>query len=320
MPSTAQSHSRLSRLHAGSGLDRPFAVRVSHRPVCRRRRAARFIARTTAGLSSRPSLLPQRALRPCPPCSADHRGTARLVLAGRSVGSRPSRPPAATNADRLTSPATAVTPPQPCWEAPAWCAVLLRLEKPNTRRQSHRSSDQGADWPVHSVRTVHATARSSGTHPRLPCPPNPPPARPYPAHVDSKKRRSEQRRRLRRAAPAQQAGANRIIAVAVARATSTCRPRTSVRPSERETVPLDARRRVASLGATAERVGLGVNSYRREAPNDWVKSAICARDLFTRPEYRPSSTTKPAHRRAAAPTDDSRWFRCLEPSVKISNA
>ena len=84
----------------------------------------------------------------------------------------------------------------------------------------------------------------------------------YPAHVDSKKRRSEQRRRLRRAAPAQQAGANRIIAVAVARATSTCRPRTSVRPSERETVPLDARRRVASLGATAERVGLGVNSYR----------------------------------------------------------
>ena len=132
MPSTAQSHSRLSRLHAGSGLDRPFAVRVSHRPVCRRRRAARFIARTTAGLSSRPSLLPQRALRPCPPCSADHRGTARLALAGRSVGSRPSRPPAATNADRLTSPATAVTPPQPRSVPPLQCCACLFCRAPHT--------------------------------------------------------------------------------------------------------------------------------------------------------------------------------------------
>ena len=99
-------------------------------------------------------------------------------------------------------------------------------------RQSPRRSDQGADWPAHSARTVHATVRSSDTHPRPPCPPNPPPARPYPTHVDGNRRRSEQTRRSRRAAPAQQAGANRISAVAVTRATSTYRLGTSVRRSE----------------------------------------------------------------------------------------
>ena len=64
VPSIAQSHSRLSRLHAGSGLDRPSAARVGHPPMCRHHRAARFVARATAGLSSRPSLPPQRALPP----------------------------------------------------------------------------------------------------------------------------------------------------------------------------------------------------------------------------------------------------------------
>ena len=214
-----------------------------------------------------------------------------------AAGVRSSPAAGAARLDATPGVVDAPASPRPASSTPLQCAVPASLPSAAHPRKSHRRSDQGADWPAHSARTVHATVRSSGTHPRPPCPPNPPPARPYPAHVDSKKRRSEQRRRLRRAAPAQQAGANRIIAVAVARATSTCRPRTSARPSERETVPLDARRRVASLGATAERVGLGVNSYRdarRPTTGSSRRSALGT--SFTRPATRPSSTTKPAHR------------------------
>ena len=137
MPSNAQSHSRLSRQQPAAGsTGRPLLAWVT-RPCA-----------GTTGLLA-PSHGPPPASRaaplclhsalslPCPPCAADHRGTARLALAGRSVGSRPSRPPAATNADRLTSPATAVTPPQPRSVPPLQCAVPVPLcRAPHTHERA----------------------------------------------------------------------------------------------------------------------------------------------------------------------------------------
>ena len=149
-----------------------------------------------------------------------------------AAGVRSSPAAGAARLDATPGVVDAPASPRPASSTPLQCAVPASLPSAAHPRKSHRRSDQGADWPAHSARTVHATVRSSGTHPRPPCPPNPPPARPYPTHVDGNRRRSEQTRRSRRAAPAQQAGTNRISAVAVTRATSTYRLGTSVRRSE----------------------------------------------------------------------------------------
>ena len=77
---------------------------------------------------------------PCTSVCSRPRGTARLALAGRSVGSCPSTPPAATNADRLRSPATAVTPPQPRSVPPLQCAVPASLPSAAHPRKSHRAA------------------------------------------------------------------------------------------------------------------------------------------------------------------------------------
>ena len=198
------------------------------------------------------------------------------------------------------------------------CLPLCRA--PHTQRKGHRSSDPGADWPAQSARTVHSTARSSGTHPRPPGPPNPPRRGHTPRVMSSRRGFGGGRSTGAGQLPRSRRGTNRTVAIAVARATSTCRPRTSVRPSERETVPLDARRRVASLGATAERVGLGVNSYRdaRRPTTGSSRRSALGTCLLGRQHVR---LPQPNQRTAAPPCrQDSRWFRCLEPSVKFSNA
>ena len=82
---------------------------------------------------------------PCTSVCSRPRGTARLALAGRSVGSCPSTPPAATNADRLRSPATAVTPPQPRSVPPLQCAVPVPLcRAPHTHERATAQRAQPA--------------------------------------------------------------------------------------------------------------------------------------------------------------------------------
>ena len=83
------------------------------------------------------------------------------------------------------------------------CLPLCRAL--HTQRKGHCSSDQGADWPSQSARTVHSTVRSSGTHPRPPGPPNPPRRGHTPRSDEQQERVRRQTQHRRGAAPAQQA-------------------------------------------------------------------------------------------------------------------
>ena len=168
------------------------------------------------------------------------------------------------------------------------------------------------DRPLHSALLGHSPPPTWPTQPTS--------ARPYPARDEQQERVRRRTQHRRGAASAQQARHKSD------RCCCSGQSHLDV-PSTHVGAPVRARNGAAGCPSSSCVSGSNRRARwagskqlpRREAPNDWVKSAICARDLFTRPATRPSSTTKPAHRRAAAPTD-SRWFRCLEPSVKISNA
>ena len=231
--------------------------------MCRHHRAARSVARATAGLSSRPSLPPQRALPPV------HLRVQQTTRHGASGSGRPVgrlMPIDTTRRNKRRSIEVAGhrrhPTPAPLGATTGCCCACLFAERrtPNEKATALLIRALIGPRSPHGPSTPPCAPRA--LTPRPPGPPNPPRRGHTPRVMSSRRGFGGGRSTGAGQLPRSRRGTNRTVAVAVARATSTCRPRTSARPSERETVPLDARRRVASLGATAERVGLGVNSYR----------------------------------------------------------
>ena len=135
-------------------------------------------------------------------------------------------------------------------------------------------------------------------------------ARPYPARDEQQERVRRRTQHRRGAASAQQARHKSD------RCCCSGQSHLDV-PSTHVGAPVRARNDAAGCPSSGAVSGINRRARRArrkvvprgEAPNDWVKSAVCAREHFTRPATRPSSTrSKMSVTAQKFPNREANWF------------